>query len=263
MFRRTFQGNAPYITFTRTWEQVPFGNFVPGQTVQIAYDPNRLPQERSSYDGVPTWSITAFYQFAPNGPVQSRQLDMPAGPSPVRFSPDAVEATFMTTSIDIPDDAGELILWFLNTGQSGMTYWDSAYGANYVFRFTSLDIEGQEANVTSDPATPYSAFNVSMTALLVVENPEVAFQVTNNPPGQPLAGTIALTPGQVENGRRAWSAGGIAVPDNARIRFSFRYTVDGRTFLDDNDGTGFWAPKPLPTHDPVKFAQAIQTRDIA
>jgi hypothetical protein len=34
--------------------------------------------------------------------------------------------------------------------------------------------------------------------------------------------------------------------------------VNGRTFVDDNDGTGFWAPKPLPTHNPQKFTAALK-----
>jgi len=63
MFRRTFEGNAPHITFTADWRETTFGNLVPGRTVQILYDPARLPQERSSYNGMPTWSITAYYQF--------------------------------------------------------------------------------------------------------------------------------------------------------------------------------------------------------
>ena len=119
MFRRTFADNAPHITFTGTWEQLPFGNLVPGATALIAYDPNRLPEERSTYNGAPTWSITAFYRFSPNGPVASRQLDIQTGDVVARFSDDPVEATMMTTSIEIPSDAEELSLWFLNTGRSG------------------------------------------------------------------------------------------------------------------------------------------------
>ncbi|HEX9983960.1 MAG TPA: DUF6209 family protein [Thermoanaerobaculia bacterium] len=258
MFRRTFQGNAPYLTFTADWQQIPFGHLVPGQTVRINYDPNRLPQERSYYNGSPTWFITVFYQFASNGAVQSQQLDMPAGVAPARYANDPVEASFMTAAIDIPNDAEELIVWFMNTGQSGLQYWDSDYGANYIFRFTSIDIQGEEANVTSDPQTPYSGFNVSMTALPEVENVSVSFKVTNNPPDNPFESTVDLSAGELTNGRRAWSAAGILVPYQARIRFSFNYTVNGRTFVDDNDGTGFWAPKPLPTHDPQKFTAAVK-----
>ncbi len=263
MFRRTFEGNAPHITFTADWRETPFGDLVPGRTVQIQYDANRLPEERSSYNGSPTWSITAYYQFAANGPVQSKQLEMPAGEPPRRFAADSAEASFMTTAIDVPEGASELIMWFLNTGRSGMQYWDSAYGANYVFRFTSLDIQGEEASVSSDPATPYSGFNVSMTALPEVANPSVTFTVANAPPDQPFEGNVPLTAGDVVNARRAWSVSGVAVPYQARVRFSFRYTVNGRTFIDDNDGTGFWAPKPLPTHDPEKFIAAMKERQAA
>src|SRR3954469_461018 len=147
MFRRTFADNAPHITFTKNWEQLPFGNLVPGSTVVIAYDPNRLPNERSNYNGAPTWSITAFYRFSQNGPIASQQLEIQTGDVVTRFSDDPVEATMMTTSIDIPSDAAELMLWFINSGQSGFQYWDSDNGQNYIFRFTSIDIQGENAPV--------------------------------------------------------------------------------------------------------------------
>jgi hypothetical protein len=261
MFHRTFEDNAPAIYFTAQWKEDAFGNFVPGQTVQIAYDPNRLPNERSTYNGAPTWSIVAFYQFSPDGPVQSKPLSMPAGPPPPRYSNDPAEATLMRTSIAIPEDAEELILWFLNSGRSGMDYWDSAYGANYVFRFTAIDIQGEEASVTSDPQTPYSGFNVSLSALPVVSDVTVNFDVVSNPPDQPFGGTFPMIAGALdESGRRPWSESGIPVPYGARVRFAFVYTVGGRTFVDDNDGTYFWAPKPLPLNEPAKFARMMAAR---
>jgi len=260
MFRRTFEGNPPHITFTADWRQWPHGGLVPGATVAISYDPNRLPNERSTYNGVPTWSIVAFHQFAPNGPVFSKPLDAPTGQVVQRYSDDPVEATMMTTSIEIPSDAEELILWFLNTGRSGQQFWDSDYGANYVFRFTSLDIQGEHAAVVSDPQTPFAGFEVSLTALPVVESVVVSFTVTNAPREQPFGGAIPLQAGAIAHGRRPWSASGISVPRGANIRFSFVYTVNGRTFIDDNDGTGYFAPKPLPTHRPEAFVAALQAR---
>ncbi len=258
MFRRTFEGNAPHITFTKNWQQLPSGNFVPGQTVYIRYDAARLPEERSNYNGAPTWTITAFYQFSPGGPVRGNQLETPTGQVVPSISADPLDATFMTTTIDIPDDAAELIMWFMNTGRSGRQFWDSDYGANYVFRFTSLDIQGETATVTGDPQTPYGGFQVSMSALPEVENVVVNFTVINNPPDNPFTANVPLVAGDVEDGRRSWEVAGVAVPRGANIKFSFTYTVDGRTFVDDNDGTGFYAPKPLPTHDPRKYAAAVR-----
>jgi hypothetical protein len=258
MFRRTFQGNAPHITFARNWQQIQFGNLVPGWTVQIAYDPGRLPEERSDYNGDPTWTITAFYQFSPGGPVRGNQLETPTGQVVARIADDPAEATFMTTSIDIPDDAQELIMWFLNTGQSGRQFWDSNEGANYIFRFTSLDIQGENATVVSDPETPFGGFEVSVTALPEVADVVVNFEVINNPPDDPFAGNVPLVAGELEDGRRTWAVSGVAVPRGANIRFQFTYAVGGRTYVDDNDGTFFYAPKPLPTHNPRKYMAALE-----
>jgi hypothetical protein len=242
MFRRTFQGNAPHITFTRSWQQVPFGNLVPGQTVRISYDPHRLGFP-------PPPSVTAFHRFSRTGPVGAKQLDLPSGRIITRIADDPYEANFMTTAIEIPDDAEMLILWFM--GESGPVLWDSAHGANYSFRFTSLDIQGEQATVTD-------GFQVSLTALPEVDNVTVHFKVINNPPGEPFEGNVPLLAGDVENGRRTWQNSGVAVPPEANIRFHFTYAVDGRTFTDDNDGTGFFAPKPPPLHDPRKYAAALR-----
>ncbi|HKO55819.1 MAG TPA: DUF6209 family protein [Thermoanaerobaculia bacterium] len=239
MFRRTFEENPPHITFSADWQQRPFGNLVPGATVAISYDPNRLPADRDD--------ITAFYRFAPNGPIGSKQLDKPTGQPVRRYSNDPVEATMMTTSIVIPVHAEELIVWFLNTGSQS---WDSNYGHNYVFRFTSIDIQGEHATVVG------GAFEVELTALPVIDSVAVNFTVTNAP--RPFSDSVPLSAGEIANGRRPWSAHGISVPRGANIRFSFAYTVDGRTFIDDNDGVGFFAPKPLPTHRPAAFVAALE-----
>jgi hypothetical protein len=248
MFRRTFADNAPHITFTKTWEQLPFGNLVRGSTVAIAYDPNRLPNERSDYNGVPLWSITVFYRFAQNGPIGSQVLATPTGQVVTRISDDPVEATMMTASIGIPADAEELIVWFMNTGESGFKYWDSDYGQNYIFRFTSIDIEGENATVAD------GKFEVDLTALPIIENVTVDYKVINHPP---TSGSVPLAPGAIINGRRAWSAHDITVPAGANVWFTFRYTIDGRMFIDDNDRAGFYAPKPIPTNNPEKFLAAM------
>ena len=238
MFRRTFQGNAPHITFTRGGQQKPFGNLVPGQTVRVAYDPHRL--------GDPPWNVTAFHQFSPDGAVFTKQLDVPTGQIVTRIADDPYEAAYMTTAIDIPEDAELLILWF-GDGER----WDSDFGANYWFRFTALDIQGENATVVSDE------FQVSLTALPEIEEVVVHFRVINNPPDQPLTGSVPLSHGSVEDGRRTWEASGVTVPHGANVRFEFIYSVAGRVYLDDNDGAGFFAPKPVSTHNPRKYVAAV------
>jgi hypothetical protein len=254
MFRRTFADNAPHITFTKTWEQLPFGNLVPGSTVTILYDPNRLPDERSNYNGVPTWSITAFYRFSPDGPIGSQELKTRTGQVVSRFSDDPVEAAMMTAAIAIPANAEEVIVWFMNSGRSGFEYWDSDYGQNYIFRFTSIDIEGENATVNN------GTFEVDITALPVIQTVTVDYKVINHPP---TAGSVPLSPGQTVDGRRPWSAHRITVPAGANVWFTFSYSVDGRTFIDDNDRAGFYAPKPIPTNNPEKFLAAMAKRRSA
>lgn len=239
MFRRTFEANRPHITFAAYGQQRVTGNFVPGSTVAVDYDPGRIPGAKS---------ITAFYQFGANTPVASKQLEVTTGEIVERYSDDPVEATMVTTTIDIPADAPSLTMWF-----SSDAGWDSDNGRNYVFRFTSLDVQGEHAHVDG------TAFSVELTTLPFIESVSVNYAVINNP-GQEYRGSVPLTPGALENGRIAWSATNITVPSGATVRFSFVYRVEGRTFEDDNDGHGFYAPKPIPTYSPAAYLAALKAQ---
>jgi len=241
MFRRTFEENQPHITFAAFGQQRVTGNFVPGTTVAIDYDPGRIPGAKS---------ITAFYQFMRDGAVSSKQLEVTTGQIVERYSDDPVEATMLTTTIEIPADAWYLTIWFSADNGS----WDSDNGRNYMFRFTSIDIQGEHASVVGQ------LFRVELTAAPFVDSVAVNYAVINNP-SQQYRGSIPLNAGDLENGRLPWSAENITVPNGATVQFAFAYSVDGRQFLDDNDGQGFYAPKPLPTHSPAAYLAALKERE--
>ncbi|MGC4069503.1 MAG: DUF6209 family protein [Polyangiaceae bacterium] len=124
------------IVFTNDWQQHATGSLQRGQSFTLLYDSQRLPQERSTYNGLPTWNILAHVQFAPHRTISQIALQTPGTDE------------ILKAQIDIPEDTTEVVLWFSNSGRSGQEYWDSNFGNNY--RFVVRD-----ANVRDVPSAPY------------------------------------------------------------------------------------------------------------
>jgi hypothetical protein len=232
------------LTFTSNWQQYVIGDLEPGSQVLIAYDSNRLPNERSNYNGSPTWSIIAFYRFASDAPIQQVTLEFEgAGMVPGPQQTVSNGSSFMYATIDIPQDAQSLETWFLNSGRSGFQYWDSDFGQNYQFRFASSDIAGTVlANVVSSYPTPYSRFDVQLNAVdLAVTSINVSYRTTNIEPPTPFTnGSMDLSLLTVEGGRAVWS-GSQTVPLRSNIIFVINYTVGNQTYSATNAGAGYTA----------------------
>jgi hypothetical protein len=109
------------VVFTNDWQQSVTGPLKRGQSFTLLYDSNRLPRERSTYNGLPTWNILAHVQFAPHRTVTQVALQTPGTDE------------ILKAHIDIPADTTEVILWFSNSGRSGQEYWDSNFEKNYRF----------------------------------------------------------------------------------------------------------------------------------
>jgi len=218
----------PQISFTRDWRQTVQGVLRPGARFTVLYDPARLPEERSTYNGSPAWNIFAHASYS-GAPAIREALQTPGG------------ADLMSQEFVIPPSARDVTLWFLNTGRSGREFWDSDYGANYCFRFPLLDLELVSANVISTSPTPYSGFQTQVLAVQEVTAITVNYSAQGHG-GEPLKGSVPLMLSADDPaGRGLWSVAGVAVPYQSTVRFSFQYTVGGRTFLDDNGGKSFTA----------------------
>jgi Family of unknown function (DUF6209) len=107
------------IRFLSDWSQEQDGDIRAGEPLQIQYDADRLPVCRSSRYGQPAWSIVAFLRFHPGGHEQSGSVA--SGP----------------LTVNVPDDATNIEVWFLNSDQTGCIAWDSRYGQNYWFDVVS------------------------------------------------------------------------------------------------------------------------------
>jgi hypothetical protein len=103
------------VRFLSDWSQQQVGDIRAGEPLQIEYNPERLPQCRSSRYGQPAWSIAAYLRFHPGGQEKSGRVAPGSEPLEVK----------------VPSDATKIEIWFNNTDQTGCTTWDSRYGQNY------------------------------------------------------------------------------------------------------------------------------------
>jgi len=177
MIHRALEGKPALITFTMDFHQVVQGDLQPGKKFLIDYDAERLPNERSTYQGKPAWSITAYVKFSETGQPHPYVLKSLTGPVRPKITNESGSGTIMKASVPVPVNASEVILWFVNTGRSGAVYYDSDYGRNYWFRFVQNDIRVISDQIVSDPETPYSGFGVQVSAAPALTGVSVHYRV--------------------------------------------------------------------------------------
>lgn len=134
------------LVFKGDFQQDINGEIKPGSEVTILFDSERLPFERSADEkGKSAWTISAFYQFAPGGEINKVNLiSEKAGTRKKTKTVD--EKTVLKGAFTVPHGSEEAIIWFLNTGNTGNEYYDSAFGNNYHFSVSpeTAEIENTE-----------------------------------------------------------------------------------------------------------------------
>ena len=103
------------LVFDADWSERREGVLAPGGEISIVYAQSRLAQCKKTQGNFQLWDITAHVRFLPGG--QLRAASVRDG-----------QATMA-----VPSDARSATLWFEATNTSGCHYWDSNFGANYVF----------------------------------------------------------------------------------------------------------------------------------
>jgi hypothetical protein len=226
MIRRMFSDDLPTITFTKDYQQLLHGDLLPGRTVQIKYDADRLPADRSDV-------TKAFYKFVESAEPQSTELRSETGRLLTKLTLEIGEGTMISGLIEIPRDADHLTIWFLNVGSSGEQYWDSNGGKNYVFRFTTEDIDIDSVEVSA------GQFHITVKASPEISDLVVHYQITNTPAG-PNATQRQVLP--LTRSAEMYS-GSASVPEGAVVRFTFAYQAYGNPHSDTNNGKGYliWA----------------------
>ncbi len=113
-----------YLHFKSDWSTEVRGTLVPRGKLSIDYDLARLPQcFNDSYMGQPTWNTNVYGRFQPGGQAILQPL--------VDFSGTTWKPQRVT--VDIPEDAQSVELWFGAAGRACGSHWDSSYGSNHRF----------------------------------------------------------------------------------------------------------------------------------
>jgi hypothetical protein len=130
---RTAPGESPPATllFLPGWRNIQQAHIVPGRTLTIEYDQERLPHCRLNWRGAEVWDIEVCIKFHPGG-----QRSTGSVLEQIREPPEfgvVVELRPKRYAVVVPMDATRVELWFRNFYQysSGCEAWDSRYGANY------------------------------------------------------------------------------------------------------------------------------------
>jgi hypothetical protein len=239
MTRRMFPNDPVSITFTKDFQQVAHGDLLPGRTVTLNYDAERLPHERSA-----GWVIRAYYRLGAGACVKSVDLWSETGVILTKRDEQPGQGTMLIGTIDVAADSEYLAVWFLNTGRSGTQYWDSNFGRDYYFRFVVQDLHIDLVRVAAVPDSPISTFRIVVAARSEVSELSVLYRVMNDRSGHREEHRLPLAPEQSAQpaGKRAWSAV-TNVPEGAVIQFSLVYTAAGIAYHDTNSGIMYvtWA----------------------
>ena len=123
-------GSPPHgietLVFAQSWQNSGYGNLVESGKLDLNYDVYRIPSGLGcTHDGVPTVAVTAFAQFQPGGAILSERIDGPPDSSG--------KVTSIPLEYDVPGNATQVSLWFLDSSECNGDQWDSRYGANYVY----------------------------------------------------------------------------------------------------------------------------------
>lgn len=101
------------VRFLSDWTHQQSGDIIPGGSLRIEYDIQRLPQFRAERYGQRAWSINVHIRFHPGGQVHAGDVSLGA------------------LVASVPANATQIELWFHNTDHTGGSAWDSSYSQNY------------------------------------------------------------------------------------------------------------------------------------
>jgi hypothetical protein len=239
----------PTILFRRDFKQHVRGVLRAGVRLFVFYDAERLPDERSMRGDQPGWWITMFARFAPNAAVSQLNLWSRTGLILTEKATDEPgEGTMMKCDLPIPNDAAFVELWFMNSGDSGRVYFDSDYGRNYRFEFTTSEIDVLDAWVlsldekkASKQAQQQFQARIATTQRVTAVSLNYYYWIAGVNP--PVRGRIDLKPTSVDDpNRRVWENDPVSVPTGTAINFDVEFVIDGRSHTDDNNGRHYLVP---------------------
>jgi hypothetical protein len=231
MPKRLFASEPGQIRFTEDFREQTRGSLLPGSSITVEFADVRIPDEPSGLA-----RVEACIEFDTDA---TQRLELRLRTAWRDINPaltEPGEGNQWLGTFTPPANSREFRIWFEKTGPSGTRYYDSKFGKNYWFRFTSIDIGEPEAQVDAQ------GFHFVLHALEEVNAVRVSYQILNR--GLTRGTTdLSIAGSAPDPQRRIWHGSAKLAPD-AVIAFDISYTVHGRTYTDDNQRRHFIAPDP-------------------
>lgn len=237
MLERTHAGAPALLTFTKDYREFLRGDLVPGGSVEVYFDAERLPRVIDTAGAfidchVAYWSgkpPTVYRLESHGGALQHKPGISPGGGSMVG------------ARIEIPENAQQLELWFTAIVDHKQVAYDSDFGKNFAFPFVQRDVRVLDADVRS------GRLSVSLETASGVSEPVLDYRITNKQPIAPKPTRVSLNPaGKAVDGWEKWVTPDVPVPEGAVVSFSITYRRGRREYFDDNHHAGYLAPRPEP-----------------
>jgi hypothetical protein len=239
MLTRRSAGRRPQLTFTADFHELVQGDHRPGPCV-LRYDPWRIVPP-AEIDALPRSGrpVTAHINFHPGGGSWQGDLWLPPGLAVPHEADPAAQSAVMKGEFSLEERCEELEVWFSHTNAAGQQLWDSRMGQNYWLRFPTHDLKLRRAALAADPGGSVDRLHVEVESVPIVEAIELRWRLTH-PSGSPRK-SFVLSAAAEPHGGKLWTAApdGVPIPVGATLVFDLVYTVGGRTFTDDNEGTWY------------------------
>jgi hypothetical protein len=238
MLKHRSRGRRPQVTFAAGFHELIQGDLVPGPCV-LRYDPWRivpaseilnLPQSQRP--------IHAHINFHPVGGCWEGELRFRPGVTIDPIHDPTSQEVMIEAEFLLPAGCEELECWFSYADTFGQTHWDSAMGANFRLRFPSHDLRLLRGEIIKSPGIGVDRLEIEVESVAAVETVDLRYRLTQHT-GHPNRECALVSSAD----HKSWTtpAGGAPVPANATVAFDLIYTVGGRKFTDDNEGTWFLA----------------------
>jgi hypothetical protein len=232
---RRSAGQSPQAVFTADFHQLVQGELRPGPCV-IRYDPFRIVPAEEYAAPRP---VTMHAAFHPTDKRWDCAVSVP-GRLHAYLMDISGQNLMLQQTFEVPAGCDELECWFSYTDSRGHELYDSHEGTNFWLRFPLHDLSFPHGVIIDSPDPGVDRLQIELTSLAVVDQIVARWRLTH-PPGPRQ--TIALVSSAAPDDRKAWSIAppGAPVATGATGVFDLVYTVGGRQFTDDNEGTWYLA----------------------
>lgn len=259
MYRRSWIGRQPRISFTHDFHELLRGDLAPGTRAVLRYDPLRIvPRDDAYVFGDPAQPITAHVSFRRDGKEAGTVvLSSPAGMLQEPHVDVTGVGSMLREEVELPDDAEELGVWFSYDSPRDGPRVDDDQGRRFRFGFASLQLKIVSADVVSAAGEGAGRFALKVEAGQEVDRVSVRTAIVNHP--DVAKSDHDLTAGaHEEDNEKVWELSPIDVPNGAIVRYKLYYWIGGVRYKDDNAGEYYLAPLPPQEHVPAPPQELLE-----